>query len=449
MADPEALVAEAESLAEDDPARAAELARQALEGDPYSARAANILGALAFGTGRYVEAQMMFELACSLPGVDEDMVDNLATVRRRLGALYVAAANEPEPAPRDPYGYDEHTRRLSAELAGPASREIVDRLAEIPSATERGERNLIRAVAAKLWNGQDNVFENGPLLGGTTRALAMGMLANPNRDPAARLHTYDWFDATIGLDVPPESFDVLIGRGLLTPEVRDEMERVGSFKPVFDHVHRQGQDYSDFVVSHTGALPGSPADEQTWTNLFVPEPDTAWRLLLVDGCKSWYGTRYFYERVCEHIPVGSHIMFQDYGWYTCFWLSSLIGFFPDRYRLVANADATFCFEIVAPISADELLARFPPAPQDVGADGFDSLYGEVIARAAPLGDHQLNVALAIHHAAAIAYVGERERAKSMLQALQQHPKAAAFPHFVKSALRAPTYTPDGPILLDG
>ena len=449
MADSEALVAEAESLAEDDPARAAELARQALEADPFSAKAANILGALAFGTGRFVEAQMMFELACSLPGVDEDMVDNLATVRRRLGALYVAAANEPEPAPRDPYGYDEHTRRFSADLAKPASSEIVDRLAAIPSATEPGERNLIRAVAARLWNGQDNVFENGPLLGGTTRAMAMGMLANPGRDPAARLHTYDWFDATIGLDVPAESFDVLIERGLLTRAVKDEMERIGSFKPVFDHLHRQGQDYSELVISHTGALPGSPADEDTWTNLFEPEPDTTWRLLLVDGCKSWYGTRYFFERVCEQIPVGSHIMFQDYGWYTCFWLSSLIGFFPDRFRLVAHADATFCFEFLAPISADETRERFPPAVEDVGVAGFDALYDEIITRAAPLGDPQLNVALAIHHAAAIAYMGDRARSKSMLLDLKQHPKSASHPHFVNSALRAPTYTPSGPILLDG
>src|SRR5262249_33191663 len=138
----------------------------------------------------------------------------------------------------------------------------------------------------------------------------------------------------------------------------------------------------------------------------------------------------------------------DYGWYTCFWLSSLIGLFPDRYRLVAHADATFCFEVVAAISADELRGRFPASPADIGADRFDALHPEVIARAAPLRDTQLTVALAIHHAAAIAYVGDRARSKSMLLALQQHPKAAAFPHFVQSALRAPTYTPDGPILLD-
>ena len=49
--------------------------------------------------------------------------------------------------------------------------------------------------ASRLWDGEGDVFENGPMLGGTTRALALGMLANPAGSPDARLQTFDWFHA--------------------------------------------------------------------------------------------------------------------------------------------------------------------------------------------------------------------------------------------------------------
>jgi hypothetical protein len=322
----------------------------------------------------------------------------------------------------------------------------VARLGQIPSATVPGERQFMHSFAAELWSGQDDVFENGPLLGGTTRALALGMLANPARDPASKLHTYDWFRSDIGLDVPENSWDVLIASGQLSRAAWEDSERSGSFQAAFDELH-SGHDYSSLLVSHRAYLPGSPEDEATMPDLFEPEPGSTWRLLLVDGCKSWYGTRYFLERVVANVPAGSHLLFQDYGWYSCFWLSAIVGMFQERFRLIAHVATTYAWELTQPIDPAELAERFPDSPQDLGPDGIDALYVEMIERAKRLADPQLTVALNLHHAGALAYIGESDRARSMIEALATRAEAAAFLDIIRNARQSPTYTPEGPIYL--
>jgi hypothetical protein len=419
MADPlrsdaAALVEQAEQVADADPEQAAALARQALDADPQNAGAANVLGVLAYARGQLIEAAMHLDRACSSPEADDDMRANLAAVRTQIEV-----------------GVDSAT---------------VTRLAEIPSATTPAERNFICEFARELWNGRDDVFENGPLLGGTTRALALGMLANPARGPAARLHTYDWFNAGVELDVPPEAFHDLIARGLLNPSAREEMQRTKSFKAVFDDLHA-GHDYSPILVSHTGALPGSPEDEQTMADLYAPEPGSTWNLLLADGLKSWYGTRFWMHRTVDAVPAGSHLLFQDYGWYSCFWLSGLIGLFDDAFRLVGHMDTTYAFELTRPLDPREVHERYPPAPDDLGADGIDELWGFRRRQAENRDDVLLSIALAIHHAGALAYIGEKERAAAMIDDLGRTHRGEPWRGWIQNARESPTYTPDGPIEL--
>ena len=74
----------------------------------------------------------------------------------------------------------------SCRRRGRARRRSHARLTELPSATTVGERWFFHNYAAHLWSGAHDIFENGPLLGGTTRAIGIGMLANPRRDAGAR-----------------------------------------------------------------------------------------------------------------------------------------------------------------------------------------------------------------------------------------------------------------------
>jgi hypothetical protein len=120
----------------------------------------------------------------------------------------------------------------------------------------------------------------------------------------------------------------------------------------------------------------------------------------------------------------------------------MVGLWPDRFRLIAHIDATYGFEITAPIEPDEVRERFPVAPADMGADGFAELYAPMLRDAQQLGDSQLRTALRLHNAAALAYLDEKDRARAMIDELAQQPWAAPHMGHIQSARRRPTYRPD-------
>src|SRR5919198_1342351 len=101
-ADVEAQIAQAEASIEAgdlDAARAT--AQEILSADPRQPGAHNVLGFLAHREGRLIDAQREFELACSLPGADDDARANLALVRRELAAVY-AESGAVAPASAEP-----------------------------------------------------------------------------------------------------------------------------------------------------------------------------------------------------------------------------------------------------------------------------------------------------------------------------------------------------------
>src|SRR6202000_63498 len=115
---------------------------------------------------------------------------NLASVRAELAA--VRAAREPAvPGPDFSCRFEDlrtgglgaalSPRLLGALLGAPFDAPVEARVHELPSAASPSERRFLLRFAAYFWDGDGDVFENGPLLGGTTRGLALGMLANPRR----------------------------------------------------------------------------------------------------------------------------------------------------------------------------------------------------------------------------------------------------------------------------
>jgi hypothetical protein len=354
-------------------------------------------------------------------------------------------------------------RGLSAQVLGrilstprPGQEALHARLTELPSATTVGERWFFHNYAAHLWNGEHDIFENGPLLGGTTRAIGIGMLANPRRNPDAVLHTHDWFNCKIALDVDDPSFDRLIAAGLLRPETRAEQLRSGDFRGVFEELHA-GHDYSPLLRVHTSALPGSVAESHTMADVYVQDAEARFDLVFVDGCKSWYGTRWFLERIAPTIRPGAHVIMQDFGWYTCFWLSALVGVLPEHFRLVAHVDHTYAFELLRPITPADV-ARFPELPDELGASGFERIYGALLVDAWDDDDSWRLVSLSLQHAAALAMIGHRSEARERIRALADrlelrpqrapaHAGRLGAGAMVLQALKSPTYYPDGPLVL--
>jgi hypothetical protein len=462
--------------------------------DPEQPRAHNILGFIAHAEGRLDVAERELSLACSMAGADEDMRENLEAVRRDAddaaqahdasAALVNRALAEldaereggaatssieldfeadvardltPPPAPdftgtlgelhAGAFGPGLSARLLGALLGSALEPRVLARLSELPSATSVRERGFLVRFTARFWDGEQDVFENGPLLGGTTRALALGMLANPKRTPGALLHTHDWFSSRVKLDVHPQAFQHMIARGQISQGQHDDMIASGSFQRVFEHLHT-GQDYSQLVRTHEAYLPGRRGDVPAHGEaIFAPPPDGTFGLVFIDGCKSWYGTKHWIGRMCEQIPSGSRFVFQDYGWYTCFWLPTLIGVLPEHFRLVAHVDDTYAFELLKPITPADIDARFPDTPAELGREAFAALFARLLGDAGRRSDAHSTIALTIQHAGALATIGFKDEARSRIAALLERPENHWYSGIIQEALASPTYTPEGEVTL--
>ncbi len=419
--DVEAQIARAEASIEAGDLQAARAAAEEIvAGDPLQPAAHNVLGFLAYREGRLIDAQREFELACSLPGADDDARANLALVRRELAAVYAesgaVAPASPEPAAPPASSSAGPTRTCAAAATGPTSRPrcsaACSALRSIPSsrpaldqlvtATTMNERRFLLRFAAHFWDGRGDVFENGPLLGGTTRALALGMLANSARDPGAELHTHDWFTTTVPLDLPPGTWEQMIAKG---PD---------DSRPV------RGDD-------------ASPARSSPSTTRFTPAGTTRRCCTRTSRtCRTSPATRRATARRCSRRPSASSASSSS--------TAARAGTAPSTgssgsatacraaatssSRTTAGTRASGCrrssarcpstsgssptsttptrSSCCARSTAATLDAHFPDDPRDVGVDGFDDVFLRLGVDAGDRSDVRSMVALTIQHAGALA-----------------------------------------------
>ena len=443
------VVTEIERLVEAGELKTASRRAQALAAsEPASHEAHNLLGFIAYSEDRLEDAERSFEIAFALSGgTDADAAANLKAVRAALAAKPKDDfSGTVQDLARGHFGLQVDPLLAGGLLGAVVGEDLGRRLEELPTAASAAEKRFLLRYASRLWDGRGDVFENGPLLGSTTRALAIGMLFNPRRSPSAKLYTYDWFSTRVPLDVALDVWPRMVAQGLITPE-QAETVNSGSFLEVYRALH-SGHDYSPLVRPSVGYLPGAPGDNPFGDQLFEPA-DREFSLVFVDGCKSWYGTRYFLERIADRFTVGGHLVMQDYGWFTCFWLPAIIGLLPDHFRLVAHTDDTYGFELLEPLTPELVREAYPEHPADLGRAGIDELFARMLEEAGLRGDLRGAMVLGIQHAAAIAYIGDTEEAKQRLQALHDRPEYAIFrERFLARALVSPTYTPDGPLVLD-
>lgn len=315
-------------------------------------------------------------------------------------------------------------------------------LDELPSEATRSERRFLFAFFAHVWTGGANVLEVGPFIGGTTRAIALGMLANPRRNRDARLYTYDRFGGYYEPDALGEYLTPLFGSGVLGGAEREAVERAGSFGEVFDAVHR-GTPYADLVERRDRPLPDTPEEARDAERLFALDEGVEFDAVFVDGCKSWYGTKYFMGAALDAAQPGSHVIFQDYGWYTCFWIPAFVHAMGGGFALTSFVDSTYAFHVTARLTAAEVEAAFPDTPEQLGPAWFDDAFGRMRADAVRRGDERAQDVLVLQNAAALAYLGQTDEARLRIRDLRSRSRFSALRPTIDAALRSPTYRPGG------
>jgi hypothetical protein len=285
------------------------------------------------------------------------------------------------------------------------------------------------------------VVEIGPFLGGTTRAIARGMLANPALDADARLHVYDRFEEYYYGHELRAYVQPLVAAGILDAAVVDAIGSTASFDQagfydLFAHIHR-GTSYEHVLVVRKEPLPDAPEQLRGQGQAFRLPGERPLSGFFVDGCKSWYATKHFLAEALPRSSPGAYFLFQDYGWYTDFWVPAAIKLAGDAFALVAYVDQTYAFQLTRPLANVQDLV--PDAAEDVGAATLGAAFDALVDDASARGDARAVVVHGIQGAAALAYVGAKDEARRRLAALARAHGRGPHQEAIAAARTNPTH----------
>jgi len=311
---------------------------------------------------------------------------------------------------------------------------------QIPTETSLLERRLLYSLFRDQWDGSGSVIEIGPFLGGTTRAIAWGMMFNPKRQKEATLETFDRFGEYRSEENLREFVQPLFDGGLLGSKEADQFCDGGSFEALFRAIHSPFE-YWELIRLHNAALPDLP-DEIDQSTAFDPLVEKQIGAVFVDGCKSWAATYYAMIRLLPRMKPGSLVIFQDFGWHTCFWISSFVHALREFLQVESHADGTYVFHLRATPKEKDIADRFARSPAEMSLSFFSNAAAELTAASRQNGDLRGELIAQLHHIAALATVGEKSSALELLKALDVD-RYTPFLPLIEMCVESPTYLPNG------
>lgn len=318
-------------------------------------------------------------------------------------------------------------------------------LGQIPSEITPTERRLLFDLFSRQWDGAGHVVEIGPFLDGTTRAIAWGMEHNPRLAPDSLLHTYDRFDAYYSPEQLRQAVEPLVRNGGLSATYADTLCATADFERLFGAIHAPHA-YSTRVRLHNSPLPDLPDEIDASTALSNLEGQDGLGALFIDGCKSWASTHYAMKFLLPRTRVGAPVIFQDFGWYTCFWITAVTHALREFLDYESRADATYVFRLKKPVTADGVAKRFARTPIEMGETFFRKSAAALLEHSRRDLDLRAELIAQLHHVAALVTIGRRSAAADIIRRLDAH-RYAAFAHMISGCLKSPTFLPGGQQLL--
>lgn len=338
----------------------------------------------------------------------------------------------------------------------------LEHLTEIFSETAQTERRFLYNFVRQYWDGFGDIIEIGPLFGGTSRAIAMGVrdrrsdvaLQQRGSYSVGKFYVYDRFDWGYSGEILQAVFRPFIENGVMSEGFRNFVYALPTKqvcdsscgKRFFEALH-SAYDYFSFMNIDTGNLPDYAETVPTTRDLFQTPSGAQFSIVFIDGCKSWFGTKYFMMSVVDFAKEGSYFIFQDYGTYTCFWLPAFIHIFSDYFRLVASVHHTYTFRLIKPLTSELVDKFYPNAPHTIGLQGFHSMFDGLMNGAVSRGDAYQTMNHQLQHAGAIAYLGDLEQSRRKILGLLERQEYSRYHHWISLSLKSPTYSPEGPISL--
>lgn len=313
----------------------------------------------------------------------------------------------------------------------------------IPSQTTEGERNYLYHFFRSQWTGRGNVIEIGPFLGGTTRAIAMGMLENPRRGIASQLYTFDRFEDYFNVNNLKQYLEPLLKHRQISAKNLKKLGNRAQFIDLFKSIHSHHAYYNCIVPSNHG-VPDRAKDKHKGKWLKLPKSFNS-DAVFIDGCKSWYGTKFFMQAISHSVKPGTVFIFQDFGWFTCFWLAAFIETFNDLFDLIGYVHNTYVFRLNHNINFNLIETQFPDCPYELGPKHLSNLLNNQILKAIQRDDNYAALRHTLHKVAGLAYLNQFNEAKIIMKQVEKMKNSTDHKDVIEMAWKSPTYTPDGPI----
>lgn len=319
-------------------------------------------------------------------------------------------------------------------------------LSEIPSETSIGERKFLYNFFKRDWNGMSNVVEIGPFFGGTTRAIALGMANNINRNELSKLYTIDNFESYYNADQLTDFLSPLVSKGVLSKKHLDSLSRSpkSSFLNIFEAIHSEHRYYEQIEVISEG-LPDTyePDLESHFSETKIKNVGA----FFIDGCKSWYSTKFFLEKSFAMAIPGAYYIFQDYGRFTCFWIPFILELMHPYLKFCGHIDSTRVFQLESTPDYTTFHELIPNSSKEISPEKVSQVFQTLASKLDKQKDHNGLFTSRIQNAAMVAYNGNKKKAKKMLTKLESKAKLAIHRKRVKEAIVSPTYDVSGLILL--
>lgn len=198
----------------------------------------------------------------------------------------------------------------------------------VPSMITSDESLYLHWLARCRYRGLGEIVDGGPLLGGSTMALAEGLRLNPavtNR--VRRIHSYDLFEYT------PAMKRVFKGRAEPPPS-----------SSLLSEFMRHTLPWREQICVYPGDV-----CQYTWNGAPI-------EILFIDLAKTWEIQRHLLRTFFPSlIPGVSTVVQQDYFFVSCYWIHLLMEYLHEYFAIAAMPDGpTLAFDYIAPIPRELL-----------------------------------------------------------------------------------------------
>jgi hypothetical protein len=259
------------------------------------------------------------------------------------------------------------------------------------------------------------------------------------------LHTFDRFDDYYSAERLRTTIEPMVRRGVFTADRADDLCREANFERLFAAIHSP-HDYGRLVQLHNSPLPDRPEEIDGSASLDCLAGETELGALFIDGCKSWASTHYAMKFLLPRLRPGAPVIFQDFGWYTCFWISSAAHALREFLEPVSHVDSTYTFRLKRHVTEHDVARRFVRTPVEMGEVFFARAADALFERSRRELDLRAELIAQLHHVAALMTIGRRGAAADVLKGLNVQ-RYAAFADMIRGCIKSPTYLPGGKQIL--